>query len=87
MLNFGAAVMEECEANFCENGGTCTKQVLTYLCQCTPEYEGSLCQDKGIIIIAVLEQLRLMAVLKMVHVAINVYHIVQTCTLHSTLAS
>ena len=33
--------------DICENNGTCVKQVLTYSCECTPEFEGSLCESKG----------------------------------------
>ena len=33
--------------DFCENNGTCVKQALTYSCDCTPEFEGSLCESKG----------------------------------------
>ena len=39
-------VIEECEANPCENGGSCTKHVSDYLCTCLPGYTGTLCQSK-----------------------------------------
>ena len=45
------AVIEECEENPCENGGSCTKHVSDYLCTCLPGYTGTLCQGKSRIIV------------------------------------
>ena len=30
----------------CLNGGTCTNDIGTYSCQCTPEFTGSNCQEE-----------------------------------------
>ena len=40
-------MIEECEENPCENGGTCTKHMNGSLCTCPPGYTGTLCQSKN----------------------------------------
>ena len=34
-----------CEENICQNGGTCTKHVTDYSCDCPTGYSGYLCDE------------------------------------------
>ncbi len=47
LLRPNSIVMEDCEVNFCANNATCTKQVLSYLCECPQGFIGDLCEKKG----------------------------------------
>ena len=38
------AVYTECEISRCENGGTCRKLGVSYICDCLDDYTGSLCE-------------------------------------------
>ncbi|XP_077462637.1 coagulation factor VII [Stigmatopora argus] len=38
--------VDHCLSSPCKNGGTCTRKVNTFVCQCLPRFHGSLC-DKG----------------------------------------
>lgn len=35
--------IDQCNPNPCKNGGTCKKQVSTYKCECTAEFQGRDC--------------------------------------------
>ena len=41
-------VMSECDEDFCQNGGTCIKHVLTVMCECPSGFIGYFCQEKGL---------------------------------------
>ena len=36
--------IDECASTPCQNGGTCTDQINSYLCQCAPGYTDAQCQ-------------------------------------------
>ena len=42
-----SAVVLACEENICENGGTCSRHVNDYSCDCPARYSGILC-DEGL---------------------------------------
>ena len=42
-----SAVVLDCEENICENGGTCSRHVNDYSCDCPAGYSGILC-DEGL---------------------------------------
>ena len=42
-----SAVVLACEENICENGGTCSRHVNDYSCDCPAGYSGILC-DEGL---------------------------------------
>ena len=37
-------VYTQCDVNRCENGGICRKLATSYICTCTANYTGSLCE-------------------------------------------
>ncbi len=53
MWCFLPPVLGECDVNFCMNNATCTREGPSYSCKCLPEFQGSLCEDEGILCIVV----------------------------------
>ena len=43
-MNFLFLDINECEANPCNNGGTCVDLVGDYRCDCVPGYTGADCE-------------------------------------------
>ena len=37
-------VYSECDINLCENGASCKKLGVSYICECVTGFTGSLCQ-------------------------------------------
>ena len=44
---YAFTVYTQCDVNHCENGGTCRKLATSYICTCTDDYTGSLCEIFG----------------------------------------
>ena len=40
-----STVVQTCEENICENGGSCTRHVNDYTCMCSPGFSGFLCEE------------------------------------------
>ena len=40
-----SVVLQACEENICDNGGTCSKHVNDYRCECPPGFSGFLCEE------------------------------------------
>ena len=36
--------IDECGSSPCDNGGTCTDQIDSYICSCAPGYTGTHCE-------------------------------------------
>ena len=53
LLCFFHSVVVACEKNICENGGTCSRHVNDYTCECPPGYSGFTCEENGIRNVAV----------------------------------
>jgi len=45
MLRAQLLTMNECTSNPCRNGATCVDQYNGYLCQCSPGWQGPLCDQ------------------------------------------
>ena len=44
LITFIFSDIDECVSAPCQNGGTCTDQVNSYVCQCAPGYTDLQCQ-------------------------------------------
>lgn len=50
MNNIMCPVTEECDVDICENGAVCKQLAGDYICECSPEFTGALCENKGMLL-------------------------------------
>ena len=43
--SFSLKVILLCEENVCKNGGSCSRHVNDYSCECLPGFSGYLCEE------------------------------------------
>ena len=48
-INIVHPVTEECDVNICENGAICKQLAGDYICECSPDFTGAICENKGIL--------------------------------------
>jgi len=47
LFSFTVPIQDPCKSNPCLNGGTCTKEINTYICSCSDNYYGLKCESKS----------------------------------------